>query len=427
MEKRHSSPSSPAVTPRPQAQRQRSNSFPIVEALGCSTPEARLILAEGRAAVSRRNGARERRGRLDTEEKGDAGRYRPKDHMKYLYQQASSSRNQPTAAPKHQTLAHLRVPSVSSDGSTSTITPTTGATAFAPESPNPTGSPLWDYSANLARFVQNQLNSISTYSPMSYLRHGTEVPAPCKSPPQSPKAWERPQSPAQATRRSLETPGVLEMPPMCPPVRSAFSAWSSTDDDTGSEASPLPSSDLHKVKTGASTGSNFTPSFLKYYENANGSSFLLTSTPTPAIEEREEEKDHPNAENFVFPEAQQMEAPLPVSRSSSGLEVDCSPPTFASRPQLTSSSAPSLSSGSASTASYFDAKRSMTLAPQVRDRLLGTKSSSRPDIKVLAAISPFEGSALSNVHDVYVDSPNRVRVDGLAFDMMRPSDVQAHC
>lgn len=213
------------------------------------------------------------------------------------------------------------------------------------------------------------------------------------------------------------------MPPVRPPLRSAFSAWSSTDDDTGSEASPLPSSDLHKVKTGASTGSNFTPSFLKYYENANGGSFLLTSTP--AIEEEEMEKDHPNAENFIFPGAQQTETPLLVSRSPSCVEVDYSPPTFAARPQLTSSSAPSTSSGSS--ASYFDVKRSMTIAPRVRDRLLGTKGTPRPDIKVLAAISPFEGAALSNVHDVYIESQSRVRVDGLAFDMMRPSDVRAHC
>jgi hypothetical protein len=42
---------------------------------------------------------------------------------------------------------------------------------------------------------------------------------------------------------------------------------------------------------------------------------------------------------------------------------------------------------------------------------------------VFTAISPFEGGALANVHDIFVEPRNRVLVDGLSFDMVHTSNM----
>jgi hypothetical protein len=54
---------------------------PFIEALGCSTPEARLMMAEGKAAV--RNRRRGRQNRAVNEEE-NATTFDPRDHLKYL-------------------------------------------------------------------------------------------------------------------------------------------------------------------------------------------------------------------------------------------------------------------------------------------------------------------------------------------------------
>lgn len=423
MDQRHSSPSPRAPSPRPWTFRKRSNSLPIVEALGCSTPEAELILAEGRAAVNSRYAGRRRRARQDPEPYEESTRYNPRDHMKYLMGEHVAEKIRPEPVDTRAATAHLRTPSDVSDmtdRSTSTITPTT-ASAIPQPSATAT-SPLWDYSANLAKFIQSQLNSISTYSPMAYLRSGPRsAPLPSKSPPQSPGRLERPQSPKNMEKRqTLETPGVLEMPPMRPPLRSAFSAWSSTDDDTGSEASPLQTG-----KAATSAGSTFTPSFLKYYENTSGSSFLFTSTPVEEEQEKEEEeeKEHSNAESFSFPQENKSSAPTSELPSPDSYEADYPSSSLSRQPQLTSSSAPSISS--ASTASYFEFNRAVTITPQIRDRILTAVTPSH--VKVIPAISPYEGGALANVHDIYIESRNRVRVDGMSFDMCPTSNMRAQC
>jgi len=38
--------------------------------------------------------------------------------------------------------------------------------------------------------------------------------------------------------------------------------------------------------------------------------------------------------------------------------------------------------------------------------------------QVLAAISPYEGGALTRVVDVFIQAPNRVIVEGMAFEMV---------
>jgi hypothetical protein len=38
--------------------------------------------------------------------------------------------------------------------------------------------------------------------------------------------------------------------------------------------------------------------------------------------------------------------------------------------------------------------------------------------QVLAAISPYEGGALTRVVDVFIQAPNRVVVEGMAFEMV---------
>jgi hypothetical protein len=45
------------------------------------------------------------------------------------------------------------------------------------------------------------------------------------------------------------------------------------------------------------------------------------------------------------------------------------------------------------------------------------------DEKVVPAISPFEGAAISNVHDIIVESRNRIRVDGMTFDLVQASNL----
>ncbi|KAF2257322.1 hypothetical protein BU26DRAFT_41490 [Trematosphaeria pertusa] len=372
MEKRHSSSSDRISSPRrPKTHRKRSNSVPIVEALGCSTPEAELILAEGRAAVRSRRASVRRRGRRM---KDAIETFRPKDHIQYLYAESAVSEyvcEEPISTENAKSSRHSRIPSNDTDRSTSTIVAPIQtsvsdshiSTAVAARAV----SPLGDYSANLAKFIQTQLKSIPTYQP----NHSSISPSSC------PDLTFQAKSPTKSIRRPAEAPHVIEIPPVRPPLKSAFSAWSSTDDDTDGESSRLPAADLPRT---ALKTNNSTPSVLGYYESSNGSSFLYSSTPL------EEEEEPDTAKGYSFPDQTSLPAP---------------------------------SFSSASTGSYFDYKRPISFAPHIKDRIIAAVTPPHAPGKIIPAISPFEGGALANVHDVLVESQQRVHVDGMTFDMIR--------
>lgn len=176
-----------------------------------------------------------------------------------------------------------------------------------------------------------------------------------------------------------------------------------------------------------SKGSNYTPSVLGYYETSDVSSFLFSSTPME--EEDEDDEDPDTARGLTFPSHS-----IPPALSSEDRiplhDDDDYPSSGISRPQLTSSSAPSFAS-SVSTTSYFDYKRPISLTPHMRDRIIAAVTPPVMHGKTLAAISPWEGAALTNVHDVFVESQHRIHVDGMSFDMQRdfvmPSHVGTPC
>jgi hypothetical protein len=393
MDKRHRRES-----PRPETHRKRSNSLPLVEALGCSTPEAELVLREGRAAVRNRQARRHRRCARDIET------FRPRDHLKYLDRgsvASSSSEDPDSTTHSRRRRRHSRFPSDATDRSTSTIIAPTQSSAGEPQTSTiPVGRPLGDYSANLAKFIQSQLNSIPSYNSAQSSLSPCSCPDlsfPSRTPPQSPNRW---------TRRPSDAPQSIEIPPIRPPLQSTFSAWSSTDDetdDTDDEVPPLPSAEVLR------NVNSYTPSVLGYYENS--SSFLFTSTPL------EEDDGLETAKGVSFPNQSELLLPSTGQQSSSS-NGDYPSSALSTRPQLTSSSAPSISS--ASTASYFECKRPISLAPELRDRIIAAVTPPLFPRKVVCASSPFEGQALANLHDMTVDeNMRRVLVDGMSFDMIR--------
>lgn len=268
-----------------------------------------------------------------------------------------------------------------------------------PSSPVATGRPLGDYSANLAKFIQSQLNSIPSY----HLAQASLSPSSCPelgfpqpSPQHSPMTW---------TRRPSDAPQRIEIPPVRPPLRSAFSAWSTdgTDDETDDDVPSLPTADApHKVQS-------YTPSLLGYYEAS--SSFLFSSSPS-------DHDDEPStAKRTSFP-AQAEPRPSSGSQRSILHDPDYPSSALSSRPQLISSSA--LSESSASSASYFDCKQSATVSPTLRGRIIAAVTPPFLPSKVVPATSPFEGRALANLHDLTIDeNMRRVLVDGMSFDMVR--------
>lgn len=404
-------PSTRQSSPRPNTYRQRSNSFPIVEALGCSTPEAQLILAEGRAAVRKRR-ARDRRNKSVDDE--DVTTFDPREHMKYLENPAAWDQTQEQPQLSHARSCHARLPSNATDRSTSTIVPQPRE-ADTHNVASPT-SPLGNYSANLAEFIKAQLRSIPTYQS----NHDATSPlSPRSCPDFSFPARAPSQSSDRSTRRHVDAPKVIEIPPIKAPARSAFSAWSSTDDETDEEELPLPDED-NLLKTSLSKGSNYAPSILGYYEH-NNSSFLLSSTPM-------EEDDEPEtAKAVTFPD----QHTLPGS-DSEHVEGNDYPSSCLSRPQLSTSSAPSGSSASASvSSSYFDCKRPISLTPDMKGRIIAALTPPVPHSNIITAISPWEGAAITNVHDVFIESQHRVRVDGMSFDMIgdfpMPNRVSTPC
>ncbi|KAF2017238.1 hypothetical protein BU24DRAFT_146579 [Aaosphaeria arxii CBS 175.79] len=413
MIQRHSSPYSRTASPRPETFRKRSNSFPLVDVLGCSTPEAELILAEGRAAVRSRLAQQKRRGRRNRSADDDTFPMRPTDHIHYLEQRVQVE--EPDTGFSEAQIPdtrHARVSSNITDKSGSTITGLAPPVRTMTSPPLCPASPLGDYSANLARFIQSQLESIASYQP------SPTSPRSCSDLAVQVKL--QPRSPISPTKRQSVAPNLIDIPPVRPPLRSQFSAWSSADDsedggdnELGYSLGPVPTlSSVPRSCTGA------TPSILQYYETANNASFLFSSTP---LEEEHKEGEHPNAEGFTFP----SKPPLAAHETDPGsTQYDSDYPSSAlsSRPQLTASSAPSFTSSS--TASYFDCKRPIAaIPPQVRDRIIAAVSPRDPTKKVVHATSPFEGDALANVHEILIESQHRVLVDGLSFDLVQNMDV----
>ncbi|KAF2629537.1 hypothetical protein BU25DRAFT_408803 [Macroventuria anomochaeta] len=395
MEQRHSSPSSRGRSPRPSTSRKRSNSVPFIVALGCSTPEARLMMAEGKAAV--RNRRRGRQNRPVNEEKY-ATTFDPRNHLKYLdssYQENDSPR------PQKAKVNHSRHPSDATDKSNSTIV---APTRDCESTGNGAPSPLGDYSANLASFIKAQLMSIPTYT------SSPDQISPRSCPDLSFQLRTPPLSPNKVARRPVEAPRVISIPPIRPPMQSAFSAWSSTD-GSEDEVPALPEIDQYTQNAVSKTTSNgSTPSLLGYYANSKDS-FLFSSTPS--------EEPH-TAKGFQFPNPPALMCSFTEPHSPPhDDDTDYYPSSHSSRPQLTSSSEPSISSSSASASSYFEYKRPVSnlFPPHMKDRIVAAVTPLKG--KMLTAISPFEGAALSNVHDVFIESQHRVHVDGMSFDMLR--------
>jgi hypothetical protein len=365
-------------------------------------------MAEGRAAVRSRH-APPRRGRQGPLPRDETDIYRPRDHLKYL-NYGSPPVQDIVEEPVTTSIRHTRIPSDRTD--VTVIGPTQPHVEGSPPVGEVPGSPLEDYSATLAKFIRQQLSSIPTYQKA----RTTTIPRSC--PDLAPQPKTPPQSPTKPTRRPIGIHSIVELPPIRPPLQSAFSAWSSTDDDTDdgeneNEVPPLPTFD---TSGSASRGSNYSPSILRFYENSNESSFLFTSTPLEEEALVDEEEDDPlTAKGVSFPN--QSELPGTSSPAHSVAQHDDYPSSAISpRPQLSSSSAPSLSS--ISTASYFDCKRPISLAPNMRARIIAAVTPNHNG-KIITAISPFEGDTLTNVHHILVESQHRLHVDGMSFDMLQ--------
>lgn len=407
MDKRHSSPSSRARSPRPRTYRKRSNSFPISEALGCSTPEAELILAEGRAALRSRLVDRSRA----RSKRNDIPPFNPKNHIGFLVQRpvAPEVTDRAALSPPAPKPRHARIPSDATDRSTATIiAPNHHTLQEPPNDHNQAASPLGDYSAQLAKFIKSQLNSIPTYA------SGDDSTSPRSCPDLSFAHSPSLRSPAlppakpMSMKRHTGAPSLIHIPSIRPPERSAFSEWSSTDDETDDEAPPIPN--IHVVQE-APKADSYTPSVLHYYEQSNDSTFLFPSTPEG------DDEDQPataKAPKFATVPASSERRDDPLFTRDDGF----SSPDLRLSP-LSASSAPSLSS--TSTASYFENKMPLSQAPDLKNRALAAVTP--PLEQIIPAISPFEGNDLTNVHDILVRSQRSVLVDGLSFDMVRDFTV----
>lgn len=352
------------------------------------------MMAEGKAAV--RNRRRGRQNRPVNEEE-NATTFDPRHHLKYLdssYQDYESSR------PRTAKANHSRHPSDATDTSTSTIV---ASTRDAPSTINGAPSPLGDYSANLASFIKAQLKSIPTYSSSDVQispRSCPELSFHLRTPPQSPN---------KIARKPTEAPRIISIPPVRPPMQSAFSAWSSTDESDDDELLALPDIDQYtQSAVSKATSNGSASSALAYYAGSNDS-FLFSSTPP---------EEPCTAKESQFPSRLPERQP-PAHEEEEEEDDDYYPSSCSSRPQLTSSSEPSISSSAVSTSSYFEYKRPLSslFPPDMKDRIVAAVTP--PKGKMLTAISPFEGNALANVHDVFIESQQRVRVDGMSFDMLR--------
>ena len=154
---------------------------------------------------------------------------------------------------------------------------------------------------------------------------------------------------------------------------------------------------------------NYTPSVLGYYEQPNDSTFLFPSTPNV------EEEDPDTAKGTSFPNNSKLPG-MSDGFTDSVHEEDYPSSDFSRLSLVTSSSAPSMSSNS--TGSYFEFSMPFSQKDDIQDKPM-------PSRKIIPAISPFEGSAFSHVHDIFVQSEQRVLVDGMSFDMVRDFTMPA--
>jgi hypothetical protein len=334
--------------------------------------------------------------------------FNPKDHIAYLAQIAMM----PEAADRHslspgpRPARHARIPSDATDRSTSTIiAPDQLAGQETFDDPSQAASPLGDYSAQLAKFIQSQLNSIPAYTS----GEGAISPRSCPdlSFAQTPslKSPTLPPAKSLSMKRPVGAPSLIQIPSIRPPERSAFSEWSSTDDETDDQT-PL----LHdtEVVLAVPKTDPYTPSsVLHYYEQSNDSTFLFPSTPVD-----DDQHEPHTAQPFSFPAI----LGLPGTQGDPLSTRDEDYPSSDSRLSLLSaSSAPSLSS--TSTESYFEHSLPLSQVPDLKNRVLAAVTP--PLGKVIPALSPFEGTDLANVHDIMVQSKRSIFVDGLSFDMVR--------
>lgn len=409
---RHSAPrTTRSSSPRPVPERQRSNSLPIVDALGCSTEEARLILAEGNAAVLRRRDPSQRRDHRDERSRSahqHITTFRPEHHMQYLSPGVPAA----TAVPEEEAATmqtagysyhdHLqRKPSTRtcySSDSASTITgPQYVPGPASPLTPHSApASPLYDYSANLAKFIKSQLNSIPTYQSRQVpgnSRSCPNIPTKLHTPPQSPA------SPPKPARRPVDGPQIIEIPPVRPPLKSAFSAWSSTDDERDNEDETENDEDIPPVpvitpsRRDSMTG-DYTPSILGYYGTSSWGSVSYTATP---------ESQHLFAKDFQFPSVPQITTSGPQSNSSSSRKDLNIPPDV----------------------SYFHSGRPIKRHSKLAEQAM-------PSATPIEDFSPIEDET-PEVHRAVAVSytvPQRITVEGMSFDMI-PNEyvarrVQAH-
>jgi hypothetical protein len=322
--------------------------------------------------------------------------YNPRDYLKFLHTDVEISekaRQDSVAADDRKMPQHSRFLSDVSDSSISTIRPTTNT---SDDTTVPVTSTLGDYSANLAKFIQAQLTSIPSFQQ-------PQLPLSPSSCPDLSHMQTPPQSPTKSIRRPADAPRTISIPPIRPPMRSAFSEWSSTDDEDDERS--LLEYNMTTVKIN-------TPAVLPYYQNSNDSSFLFTSTP-------HEDEDSPNtAKAFCFPNQKELPGSTTDIHSPLHKKNDDASSVSSTRPQLTPSSAPSFSS--VSTGEYFDFR----LNAQMKARIVAAVTPPQIPRKTIPAISPFE-PAFSNTHSVLIENEHRLRVDGMSFDMLGDFNASA--
>lgn len=431
---------------RPRVQRQRSSSLPFIQAIEVTATEAAIMFAAEQAATSRRrvrspDRQQQRRQRrpqsADLAWAADLARNVPSSQ-----DEAGDKDNGPSEDLQQQPSAQ---PRSNPPPPPASHPPDVDPAALKPRQPSITGlvseelhallplpqNPLNTYSANLARFIQSRINSIRSAIPAPPLSPSS----PCSCPElsqfypfsdlHSPTDPDGPQSPSGPSgllnpnpfeaidpliptkpTDSIDPPNFanpsalrvernlsIALPPLPfpfrPPLRSTFSNWSSTSGCNSPAAwadEPLPSP---PVLNGDSIAS--TPSILELYASATSRSGFA-GTPL----------DDPVAEEGV---------------GAAGAGAGSAPaPTSAPPSALASPSAPALASVSVSPSPAAAATPDQPAEPSfLRPSYFSPRHCPQ---QVLAAISPYEGGALTRVVDVFIQAPNRVVVEGMAFEMV---------
>jgi hypothetical protein len=304
--------------------------------------------------------------------------FNPKDHIAYLAQYAVTSEavDRHSSSPEPRPGRHARIPSDVTDRSTSTIVaPNQLAVQETFDDPNQAASPLGDYSAQLAKFIQSQLNSIPAYTSGDSAISPRSCPDLSFAQAPSLKSPTLPPAQSMSMKRPVGAPSLIQIPSIRPPERSAFSEWSSTDDEADDEAPPLP--DTKTVQPAPPTDPYTPSSVLHYYEQSNDSTFLFPSTPLG------NDQDEPYTAKLFF---------SPAVPGLPGTQ------------------------GEPSSESYFENNLPLSQVPDLKNRILAAVTP--PPGKVLPAMSPFERSDLANVHGIMVQPQRSIFVDGLSFDMV---------